>query len=292
MIPYGSLVVYVTPKKRRYIRRLAPGEDWHASDGFITAEQTAQSGYGGIVRTSLGMPVRIERATLADMLMGVKRKTQIIYPKDIAWICLKLGAGPGRVIAEAGCGSGALTLALSWLCGPAGKVISHDAREEFARLARRNLDWAGLGQNVELHVKDVSEGFECEAADALFLDAREPWLYLSQALGAVKPGAPIGFLLPTANQTSALLAALEPLPFAETEVCEILMRPWKPLPDRLRPADRMAAHTGFLIFTRQQERCPEFDAWLPAGTRERKQIAAIQARQNSRDPEPAREPKA
>ena len=35
MIPYGSLVVFVTPKGRRYIKRLEEGRDWHSNDGTL-----------------------------------------------------------------------------------------------------------------------------------------------------------------------------------------------------------------------------------------------------------------
>lgn len=276
MIPFGSLVIYLTPRKKRYIKKLIADEVWHTNDGALLAEDVAKADYGDIVHTSLGMPVRIDKPTLVDILMGIKRKTQIIYPKDIAYICLRLGVGSGRKIIEAGCGSGGLTLAFSWFAGPEGEIVSHDAREEFIRLCRRNLDWANLGTNVMLHHKDVSDGFETAEADALFLDMRDPWLCLDKIPAALKPGSPIGFLLPTSPQVSALLDALERGPFCETEVCEILLRTWKPLPDRLRPADRMAAHTGFLIFTRFQKRSPEFETWLPPGTRERKQIAAAQ----------------
>ena len=146
---------------------------------------------------SENLPVQILEATLQDRLKGVKRLTQIIYPKDAAYICMRLGAGPGRTIVEAGCGSGGLTCALSWFCGPTGRVVSHEAREEFARLARRNLEWAGLGDNVEIHVRDARDGFCIEGADALFLDMRTPWECLDQAVKAVRPGAMFGFLLPT-----------------------------------------------------------------------------------------------
>lgn len=278
MIPYGTLLVYLTPRKRQYLKKLEPGEDWHSNDGVLPAEAVAAASYGDIVFTSLGMPVRVLQATLVDILQGVKRKTQIIYPKDIAQICLRLGAGPGRVIVEAGCGSGSLTLALSWFCGPGGRVISHDAREEFTRLARRNLDWAGLGANVELHCRDIGEGFMAKDADALFLDMREPWLYLDQVPAALGAGGILGFLLPTVGQVEALLAAMEKGPFGEIEVSEILTRSWKPLPDRLRPADRMTAHTGFLVFARLEPQAPAFGDWLSPGTRERKQRAAREAR--------------
>ena len=77
---------------------------------------------------------------------------------------------------------------------------------------------------------------------------------------------------------SKLLLGLERGPFADVEVCEILIRRWKPVADRLRPEDRMNAHTGFLVFARQQERNQDFESRKPLGTRERKQEAARLAR--------------
>ena len=160
MIPYGSLVVYVTPNKdRRYIKRLEEGQDWHSNDGVLSAEAVHAANFGSEVRTSLDIPIRVLEATLHDRLKGLKRQTQIIYPKDIAYICLRLGAGPGRTIIEAGCGSGGLTTGLSWFCGPTGRVVSHEAREEFMKLARRNLEWAGVGDNVEIVHRDIADGF-------------------------------------------------------------------------------------------------------------------------------------
>ena len=62
---------------------------------------------------------------------------------------------------------------------------------------------------------------------------------VAHALAAVRPGASFGFLLPTVDQVSKLLLGLERGPFADVEVCEILIRRWKPVADRLRPEDRM-----------------------------------------------------
>jgi tRNA A58 N-methylase Trm61 len=88
-------------------------------------------------------------------------------------------------------------------------------------------------------------------------------------------GGLFGSLVPTTNQVSDLLAALQAGDFIEIRVEEMLVRSWKPVPDRLRPADRMVAHTGYLVFarrlnaryrlwgadSRQKRRAVEFGGW-------------------------------
>ncbi len=275
---YGDLVILISPRGKRYLRRLEEGQDMHFQEGILPAAVLRETAFGGSARTVLNVPFLVRRPELADLVTGVKRQTQIIYPKDIAYICTKLGVGPGRVTLESGSGSGSLTLALSYFSGPTGQVHSCEAREEFHKLARRNLDWAGLGQNVTLYCRDIMEGFPVSNADAVFLDVRTPWEYLDQALAAIRPGGAFGFLMPTVEQVGRLLYAMETRPFDDIEVVEILMRKWKPLADRLRPEDRMIAHTGFLVFARQQEKPADWDSFITLGTRERKQYAARRQR--------------
>lgn len=291
MPQFGDLAILVAPRGKRRMYRLEQDQEYHSQDGVLSHNAIVETPFGGEVLTSLGVPFRVQRPQLNDLVMGIKRQTQIMYPKDMGLICFKLGVGPGRTILEAGSGSGGFTVALSWFSGPTGCIHTFEAREEFHKLARRNLDWAGVGQNVRLHIRDIKDGFGIDdpeilngqKADGLFLDVRTPWEYLDHALAALVPGAPLAFLLPTVDQVARLLLALERGPFEETEVCEVLVRPWKPVPDRLRPADRMNAHTGFLVFSRHQERSEAWDNHLVLGTRERKQHAARLARLESDD---------
>ena len=284
MLKDNDLVILANPKGKRYLRRVVAGEDMHNNDGQLPMDEVLAAGFGGVVFTRQGVPYQILQPGLHDLVKGVKRKTQIIYPKDISYICLRLNVGNGRRIIEAGSGSGSLTLALSWLAGEQGHVYTYEARQEFYELAAKNLAWAGLGQNVTQHNRDIAAGFVERDVDALFLDVRTPWEYLDHALEALAPGGQMGFLVPTVDQVSKLLHAFETRPIAEIEVMEILIRRWKPVADRLRPDDRMIAHTGFLIFARQQARCAEWDAQRPLGTRERKQEAARQERLAAQEP--------
>ncbi|MDR0826780.1 MAG: tRNA (adenine-N1)-methyltransferase [Desulfovibrio sp.] len=278
MPAYGEIFILVSPGGKRSLRRLTPGNDIHGNDGVLPASILAEADFGTEVKTLQGIPYRILKPSLYDLTRGVKRRTQIMYPKDIGYICMRLGVGQGSRIIEAGSGSGGLTLALSWFSGESGHVYSYEAQREFFDLCRRNLNWAGLGQNVTQYLRDVADGFEQNDVDALFLDLRDPWNYLEQASAAVRPGGLFAFFLPTADQVSMLLKGMETRPYDEIEVEELLVRPWKAVADRLRPEDRMIAHTGFLIFARKQEKSQEFENMKPLGTRERKQRAALEQR--------------
>jgi tRNA (adenine57-N1/adenine58-N1)-methyltransferase len=103
---------------------------------------------------------------------------------------------------------------------------------------------------VEFKRRDIAAGFDERDAGALFLDLSNPWDYLQPAHAALASGGFFGCILPTANQVSRLIGALEETHFGLIEVEELLLRPYKAVSARLRPMDRMVAHTGYLIFAR------------------------------------------
>ena len=254
MLKPGDLVMLVSPQGKRYVRKLSPGETMQTHHGLLQHDRILEASFGEQVHTHLGHAFRLIKPCLYDLVKMLKRRTQIIYPKEIGYILLKLGVAPGTRVIEAGSGSGALTTALAWFVGDHGRVYTYDQREEFFRLCGENLAWSGLGDCVERFNRDIAEGFLQTGVDAVFLDVRTPWDYLGQAVAALTPGAPVGFLLPTTNQVCTLLAALEKHPFEDVEVLEIFLRRYKPVAERLRPEDRMVAHTGFLVFARHEGR--------------------------------------
>jgi tRNA (adenine57-N1/adenine58-N1)-methyltransferase len=183
-------------------------------------------------------------------LLRLRRAGQIMFPKDIGYTLLKLSAVRGKRIVEAGTGSGAMAIALAYSVCPEGRVYSYEAREDMLNLAHKNIEIHGLLPYVELKQRDIEAGFDESDVDAAFLDLREPWEYLEQVRAAVKPGGFFGALVPTTNQVVDLLGGLQRSGFGAVEVEEILLRPYKPVPGRLRPVDRMVAHTGYLVFAR------------------------------------------
>jgi len=259
----GDLVLLVSPERKHYLIRLRPGDRWFSHHGDIRHDSLIGQPLGRTLHTQHGYAYLALEPSTHDLIHRLPRTTQIIYSKDAAQIVMRLSLYPGRTVVEAGTGSGALTLALARAVMPTGRVFSYETRADAFSMAENNLEELGLAPYVTLYNQDISGGFHETEADACFLDVREPWLFLDQAWAALKGSGFLGALVPTTNQVSALLEGLQSRPYGDLIVEEIIQRAYKPVPARLRPEDRMIAHSAFLIFARKLARGDESMGWMP-----------------------------
>jgi tRNA (adenine57-N1/adenine58-N1)-methyltransferase catalytic subunit len=246
----GDLAQLAGVNHKNFIIQLEAGKTFHTHRGKVAHDDLIGQPWGSQVFSHTGSPFFLLQPPLSEMLRGIKRNTQILYPKDIGFILVMMGIGPGQQIVEAGTGSGALSTAFAYAIGPQGHLTTYEARPEMMQMAKNNLEKVGLSERVSFNLRDIRDGFDVTNADALFLDLPNPFDYIDQVRSALKPGGFFGCILPTVNQVSLILGALQRNRFAFIDVCEVLLRFYKPEPDRLRPVDRMIAHTGFLIFAR------------------------------------------
>jgi tRNA (adenine57-N1/adenine58-N1)-methyltransferase len=250
MIVTRDLAQLISAQDKRFLIRLVPGGDLQTHRGILKHDDLIGLKWGSRVLSHLGSPFTLLQPSLVDVLQETKRNTQIMYAKDISFALMMMDIYPGRQVVEAGTGSGALTTALAFMVGPTGHITSYEARPEMQKLAVKNISRLGLADRVTFKLRDIAEGFDETNTDALFLDVPNPQDYMAQVRQALKPGGFFGSILPTTNQVQLLLVALHREQFAFVEVCEIMQRHYKANPSRLRPTDRMIAHTGYLIFAR------------------------------------------
>ncbi len=247
----GDLIQLVGLRHKHFILTLAEDGELQTHRGVIKHSDLIGRPWGSQVFSHMGAPFFLLQPSLADILNELPRNTQIMYPKDIGYILVTMGIGPGQRVMEAGSGSGSMTIALAHAVGAEGRVISYEIRPDMQNLARKNVSRLGLEARVDFKLRDIAQGFDETDADAFFLDVPNPFDYIAQVRAALKPGGFLCSLVPTVNQVEELLHALRRERFAFLEVCEIFLRYFKPEPRRLRPTDRMVAHTGFLIFGRK-----------------------------------------
>lgn len=268
----GDLVQLVGRDHKYMMVRLTPQATLQTHRGVLRHDDLIGQPWGSKVMSHIGRPFYLLPPATSDILRDIRRRSQIIFPKDIGYILLKLSIVPGQTVVEAGTGSGGFTTALAMAVGERGRVISYDIRQDMQDLARRNLTQLGLDDRVEFVQHDIGQGFPARDVPALFLDVLNPHDYIAQVREALRPGGFFGAIVPTTNQITTLLSALERHTFAFVEVCEIWLRYFKPVPERLRPTDRMVAHTGYLVFARPvlepfdtepaQDEAPESEAGL------------------------------
>lgn len=249
----GDLAQLVGLRHKHFILTLQAGAKFETHRGILYHDDLIGKPWGTQVFSHIGSPFFLLQPSLADLITELPRTTQILYPKDIGFILVTIGIGPGQTVMEAGTGSGSMTTALAHAVGPQGRVISYEVKPDVQNLARKNLTRFGLDSRVDFKLRDIGQGFDETEADSFFLDVPNPYDYTEQVRAALKPGGYLCCLIPTFNQVEKTLQALRQTKFAFVEVCELLLRYYKPEPARIRPTDRMVAHTGFLIFARRIE---------------------------------------
>lgn len=250
-IQEGMDVLLYLNGQRTYLVRVRAGQNFHTHKGFLCFDDLIGKRFGEKVRTNLGVAFTVLKPTMKDYILKMLRKTQIIYPKDMALIILYANIGPGSRVVEAGTGSGALASIIAYHVKPNGRVYSYEIREEFLEVAKKNLERAGIAEYVELKNKDITLNIDEEDVDAVVLDLAAPWLVVPHAYKALKGGGNFASFSPTIDQVVKTVEALEEYGFVDVEAIECIIRRFQVKRGQTRPETRMIGHTGYLVFARK-----------------------------------------
>ena len=250
----GEQVLLIDQRGRRHLFMLRKGETFHSDRGWVAHDAIIGQPDGTWVRTSKGTRYVVLRPTLAEYVLDMPRGAQVIYPKDLAMVMFWADIYPGARVLEAGMGSGALTLALLRAVGPAGRVISYEQREDFARRALANIQLRmGEVSTLAVRLRPVEEGLaEEEPVDRAVFDLPEPWRLVDPVARVLRSGGIFLSYVPTIIQSHQLSEALRRHPgYTLVETFETLFRPWNIENTSVRPFHRMVAHTGFITVARR-----------------------------------------
>jgi tRNA (adenine57-N1/adenine58-N1)-methyltransferase len=248
---YGDKVLLLDNKQRRYLITLAEGAEFHSHTGLWPHADLVGQAEGVVMRTTKGTPYTALRPTLEDFVVEMPRGAQVIYPKDLAPICMLADIGPGVRVLESGVGSGALSMTmLRW----GAEIVGYELREDFANRAKANVR-AFLGEEALDHyhveLRDCYQGIDERDLDRVVLDLPEPWQVVPHAMEALRPGGILVAYLPSIIQVSQLREVINgSKQWNGTRSLEVLHRGWYVEGSAVRPDHRMVAHTGFLTVSR------------------------------------------
>lgn len=247
MIQEGDLLYLYKDERRNFLIK-AQGGRLHTDLGYMELKSVIGKDFGQSIETNLGEKFYILRPNLYEMVMKIKRKTQILYPKDIGEILSRANIFPGATVIESGAGSGALTTALANFVRPNGKVYSYERNQEFLENAKKNLEKYGLSEWVEFKLREVVNEYDEKEVDFIMIDIGSPWDLIDAAYKSLKGGARLATICPTFEQLTRMVFTLEEKGFTNIESMEVLLRKILVRRGKTRPEQRMPCHTGWLVF--------------------------------------------
>ena len=255
----GDRIHLVDAKGRQYALTLKAGDIYQLSGHKIAHDELIGKADGSIVTLSGGKSMLAMRPTFGDYVLKMPRGAQVLYPKDLALIPMWADVYPGARVFEAGTGSGALTMALLRAVGPRGLVVTYEAREDFSRTARLNIErYMGAVSNLLAFRNNAYEGIQLlddeVPFDRVVLDLPEPWQVIPHAARVLRSGGIYLSFVPTVPQVQQTVATLQGAAvFAMIETFETLLRTWSIQGRSVRPDHRMVAHSGFITIARKVE---------------------------------------
>ncbi|UCD15104.1 MAG: tRNA (adenine-N1)-methyltransferase [Candidatus Omnitrophota bacterium] len=247
MIKEGDLVFLYKDDRRNFLIKTVGGR-LHTDKGFIDINKIIGRQFGEKIETNLGESFYILKPYLHEMIMKVKRQTQILYPKDIGVILTRAHIFPGARVIESGAGSGALTTALANFVRPNGRVYSYERNEDFLKNAKKNLEKNGLSDWVEFKHRQVTDEYDEKDVDFVMIDIGSPWALIDAAYKSLKGGCRLATICPTFEQLTETVFTLEEKGFINIETMEVLLRRILVRKGKTRPEQKMPSHTGWLVF--------------------------------------------
>ncbi|WP_062522152.1 tRNA (adenine-N1)-methyltransferase [Demequina silvatica] len=254
----GDRVQLTDAKGRHHTIILTPGKQFHTHRGLFHHDDVIGQPEGTVVTNTAGFDYLVLRPLLSDFVLSMPRGAAVVYPKDAGQIVQMADIYPGARVVEAGVGSGALTMSLLRAVGDAGRLVSIERREDFADIARANVEshFGGPHPAWRLEIGDfadrVGDAFEAGTVDRIILDMLAPWENIDAAADALAPGGVFLAYVATTTQLSRLAEDLrEHGGYTEPRAWESMVRTWHLEGLAVRPDHRMIGHTGFLLTARR-----------------------------------------
>jgi tRNA (adenine57-N1/adenine58-N1)-methyltransferase len=258
VIKENDLIFLILDQKRRWLVQVKSGGTFHTHRGIIEFDDIIGKHFGSVVFSkpyeTQGYKFVVLKPLPSDYILYMSRKTQIIYPEDTGLILIYSGIGPGSIVIEAGCGSGALTCILGNLVRPTGHIYSYDISEKSIKRANLNVKKAELEDVVTIQFGDIlHDALPHKNADVVVLDMATPWDAITKIKDYLKYSGTVVSFSPTIEQVKKTVFSMKEQNFVEVNTYELIKRKIQVKENATRPEVRMIGHTGYITFGRKIE---------------------------------------
>ena len=233
---------------REYLLR--PGEEFGTDLGVIEVPEDVAA--GDSVETHLGTVFDVRRLRGPDLFDHLERTGAPMMPRDVGLVIGHTGIGGGDRVLDAGTGTGILSAYL----GRAGAdVTTYEVDAEFADVARRNMETAGVTDRVDVRTGDLTAELDAvideeDPFDVLTLDTGDAPDVVARADDLLVSGGYLAVYSPFVEGTRAAVEAAREAELVGIETLETIQREMDFSARGSRPSTAGVGHTGYLVFAR------------------------------------------
>jgi tRNA (adenine57-N1/adenine58-N1)-methyltransferase catalytic subunit len=250
-IEEGSYVLLYHTQRKTWLVVAGSEKKFHTHLGVLDVGEAIGLEYGSHIMTSKGKKIFLLKPLVHDFIMKSERLTQIVYPKDLAYIGIRSGLTSGSRVIEVGTGSGGLTTYMASIVRPSGHVYTFDVDPRFMAIAKKNVEKAQLSDFVTFHDHAQFQEATSQQVDVVIVDIGDPWTMIEKTYESLKPSGTLVAICPTMNQLERSASTLSEYGFVFVDSLELMIRNIEARPGKTRPAMRMIGHTTYLIFGRK-----------------------------------------
>ncbi|WP_407422175.1 tRNA (adenine-N1)-methyltransferase [Methanobrevibacter sp.] len=233
---------------KKYI--LKPGAEFQSDLGIVKSDVLDNAKIGDEVKSHLDHTFKIVKPNINDFIDLMDRRCSILIKKDIGQVLAHTGLGAGSRVVDAGTGAGAIALNFGNVVGETGQVYTYEIREDFAEVARKNIDNFGI-TNIEVKNKNIKDGIDEDNIDLIFLDLPKPFEIFEDVMDTLNVGGWLAVYAPYIDQAETSYRVAKKLGFYDIEIIELLERGLEVRAQGVRPKTRMVGHSGYLVFARK-----------------------------------------
>lgn len=223
-----------------------PGEEVHTDLGVIEVPEAVAP--GDTVETHLGETFRVRALRGPDLFAHLDRTGAPMMPKDIGLLVGHTGVSAGDRVLDAGTGTGVLA---AYLGKMGAEVVTYERNDEFAEVARENMELAGVAGSVEVRAGDVTVALDSLGDfDVLTLDTEDAASIVSESLDILVSGGFVAVYSPFVESARAVGEAATDAGLVEVETLETIQRRMDFDERGSRPSTAGVGHTGYLTVAR------------------------------------------
>jgi len=229
---------------REYL--LSPGEVLETDLGILEIPEDVSP--GETVETHLGTEFVARKLRGPDLFHHFERTGAPMMPRDIGLVMGHTGIAAGDRVLDAGTGTGVLS---AYLARAGAEVLTFEQDEEFAEVARENMELADVAGAVDVRVGDITEQLDdLSGFDVLTLDTADAPEVVARAPELLRPAGYVSVYSPFVEASHEAVDRAREAGLEAIETLETIQREMDFGDRGSRPSTAGVGHTGYLTFAR------------------------------------------